>query len=158
MKHWRVPGRARGFTMVEALVALVVLAVGMLGMAGLYVTTLHSGSSAIYRMQAINLATDMADRIRANRTANLFYNDAPANNNCFGAAAVVDCTPEQMAQNDLFLWNTQIGQILPNATGTVVAAGASSPWTYTITLTWYEQGSNTGNVNTAQSYVMTFQI
>jgi len=54
--------RARGFTLVEAMVALVVLAVGMLGIAGLYVTTLRSGGGAIYRMQAVNLAADLADR------------------------------------------------------------------------------------------------
>ncbi|MFO1469002.1 MAG: type IV pilus modification protein PilV [Steroidobacteraceae bacterium] len=150
--------RSRGFTMVEALVALVVLAVGMLGMAGLYVTTLRSGSSAIFRMQAINLATDMADRIRSNRNANLFYNDAPADNNCFGAVAVADCTPEQMAQNDLFLWNAQLTQILPAGNGTVVAAGASAPYTYTITVNWTEQSSTTTDAGTAQSYVMTIQI
>ena len=157
MKTCRGPRPVRGFTMVEALVALVVLAVGMLGMAGLYVTTLRSGSSAIYRMQAINLATDMADRIRANHNANLFYNDAPADNSCFGTAAV-DCTPEQMAQNDLFLWNAQLTQILPAGNGTVVAAGASAPYTYTITVNWTEQSSTTTDAGTAQSYVMTIQI
>ncbi|MBS0613321.1 MAG: type IV pilus modification protein PilV [Proteobacteria bacterium] len=158
MKTCRGPRPVRGFTMVEALVALVVLAVGMLGMAGLYVTTLRSGSSAIYRMQAINLATDMADRIRANHNANLFYNDAPANNPCFGAVATVDCTPEQMAQSDLFQWNAQLTQMLPSGTGTVAVNGASAPYTYTITINWFEQGSDTAVANTAQSYVMTLQI
>ncbi len=150
-------GNMRGFTMVEALVALVVLAVGMLGIAGLYVTTLRSGSSAIYRMQAINLATDMADRIRSNRDANLNYNNAPLDNNCFGTAAV-DCTPQQMAESDLFLWNTQLAQILPSGTGTVVVVGASAPYTYTITLTWFEQGSDTTAAGTAQTYTLQMQI
>src|SRR5438270_1918690 len=50
------PARPRGFTMVEMLVALVVLAVGMLGVAILFGISLHSGSSAISRMQAVNLA------------------------------------------------------------------------------------------------------
>lgn len=149
--------RSRGFTMVEALVALVVLAVGMLGIAGLYVTTLRSGSSAIYRMQAINLATDMADRIRSNRNANLFYNDAAADNSCFGTAAV-DCSPEQMAQSDLFLWNTQLTQILPSGAGTVAVAGASAPYTYTITVTWFEQGSDTTVAASSQTYTMQMQI
>ena len=158
MNTYSRPRGMRGFTLVEALVALVVLAVGMLGMAGLYVTTLRSGSSAIYRTQAINLATDMADRIRANRTANLFYNDAPADNSCFGTVAVTDCTTEQMAQNDLFLWNNQLAQILPSGAGAVVAAGASSPFTYTITVTWFEQGSDTTVAGTSQQYVMTLQI
>ena len=148
--------RARGFTIVEALVALVVLAVGMLGIAGLYVTTLRSGSSAIFRTQAINLATDMADRIRSNRNANVAYNGAPADNSCFGTAAV-DCTPAQMAANDLLLWNTQLAQILPTGTGTVVVAGASAPYTYTITITWLEQGSSVG-AGTQQTYQLQMQI
>jgi len=51
---------------------------GMLGVASLFGISLHSGSSAITRMQAVNLATDLADRIRANRRAGNAYGGAAA--------------------------------------------------------------------------------
>lgn len=143
--------RAGGFTLVEAMVALVVLAVGMLGIAGLYVTTLRSGGGAIYRMQAVNLAGDLADRIRANRTANVAYAGAAANNNCYGAASV-NCAPNLMAANDLFVWQQQVAAILPGGNAAVAVAGAAAPFTYTITVNWVEQGG------VAQSYVLTLQI
>jgi type IV pilus assembly protein PilV len=143
--------RAGGFTLVEAMVALVVLAVGMLGIAGLYVTTLRSGGGAIYRMQAVNLAGDLADRIRANRTANVAYAGAAANNNCYGAASV-NCAPALMAANDLFVWQQQVAAILPGGNAAVAVAGAAAPFTYTITVNWVEQGG------VAQSYVLTLQI
>ena len=156
MSHSVSRGRTRGFTIVEALVALVVLAVGMLGIAGLYVTTLRSGSSAIFRTQAINLATDMADRIRANRNANLAYNAAAADNNCFGVVATADCSAAQMAANDLLLWNSQLALLLPSGTGTVVVTGASAPYTYTITVTWLEQANSTAA--STQTYTLQMQI
>lgn len=143
--------RQRGFSLVEAMVALVVLAVGMLGIAGLYVTTLRSGGGAIYRMQAVNLATDLADRIRVNRGANVAYQGAAANNNCYGAGAV-DCTPAQMAANDLLVWQAQVAAILPGGNGTVAVAGLVAPYTYTITIGWTEQGGQ------ALNYTLTMQI
>ena len=149
--------RADGFTMVEAMVALVVLAVGMLGIAGLYVTTLRSGGGAIYRMQAVNLASDLADRIRANRTANLAYLNPAANNNCYGAASV-DCSPTLMAANDLFVWQNQIVAVLPSGNGAVnvlAGAAATAPYTYTITITWLGTGDTATN---PPSYVLTLQI
>ena len=143
--------RARGFTMIEAMVALVVLAVGMLGIAGLYVATLRSGGGAINRMQAVNLASDLGDRIRANRTANVAYAGAAANNNCYGAASV-NCSPALMAANDLLVWQQQIAAILPGGTGVVVVNGAAAPYTYQITITWTESGG------IASSYLLTLQI
>jgi type IV pilus assembly protein PilV len=144
----------RGFTLVEAMVALVVLAVGMLGIAGLYVTTLRSGGGAIFRMQAVNLASDMADRIRANRTANLAYLGAAANNNCYGAGAV-DCTPAQMAANDLLVWQGQVTAILPagvTAINVVPVVGSATLYAYTVSVSWTETSGGVLN------YTLNFQI
>jgi len=140
-----------GFSLVEVMVALVVLAVGLLGIAGLYVTTLRSGGGSIYRMQAVAFASDLADRIRANRTANVAYAGAAANNNCYGAGSV-NCSPALMAANDLLVWQAQVAQVLPGGNGVVAVAGAAVPYTYTITVSWTEQG------NVAQSYVLNLQI
>jgi len=125
--------------MVEMLVALVVLAVGMLGVASLFGSSLHSGSSAIARMQAVNLAADIADRIRANRRAAGFYAGAAANNGCAGAAPV-SCSPAQMAADDLYWWQRQLSRAIVGGTasGTVVFVGGA-PATYTITSTWTER-------------------
>ena len=55
-----------GFTLVEVLIALVIMSVGMLGIAGLYVHTMQAGRTSILRHHAVTLAGDIADRIRAN--------------------------------------------------------------------------------------------
>jgi type IV pilus assembly protein PilV len=144
----------RGFTLVEVMVALVILSVGLLGIASLYVVTLKSSGGAIYRMQAVNLASDLADRIRANRRANVAYAGAPANNNCYTPAAT--CNAAQMAANDLLVWNAQVAAILPQGNGTVAVAGAAYPYTYTINLSWLESGA--ASAASATTYTMTFQL
>lgn len=151
------PG-SRGFTLVELLVALVVLSIGMLGVAKLFVVTLQGNASATSRLYAVNLAADLADRIRANRTAGAAYAGAGANNNCFGAAlGAVTCSPAQMAANDLLLWQQQVANTWPGGTANALvafAAGApNTPNTYTITINWQEQG--TGQ---QLSYVLNVQI
>jgi type IV pilus assembly protein PilV len=144
----------RGFTLVEMLVALVVLAVGMLGVASLFAVTLQSGGSAISRMQAVNLANDIADRIRANRRAGKAYSLAGADNGCAGkAVGAVKCTAEDMAANDVYLWQQQITAAFPGgtATGAITfdkAAASTLPSTYTITLTWSEAGTTDNSAYT----------
>lgn len=59
----------RGFSIIEVLVALVILSVGLLGLAALQAEGLRGSSSAIQRTAAVNLASDIADRMRANRAA-----------------------------------------------------------------------------------------
>ncbi len=58
-----------GATMIEVLVTVVILSIGLLGMAGLQVRALKNAHGAHYRAQAAQYAYDMADRMRANRTA-----------------------------------------------------------------------------------------
>jgi len=126
----------RGFGLVESLVALVVVSVGMIGIAALYGQGLGASRTALYRTQAVNLASDMADRIRLNRQGGAAYGGAGANGNCGPA---VRCTPAQLAAHDLWLWTTVVGQQLPGGVGTVSYMAALPP-TYTIQVTWQEVG------------------
>src|SRR5688572_11833452 len=132
-----------GFTMVEVLVALVVLAIGLLGIAALYLNSLQSGRTAIYRTQAVTLAADLADRIRMNRTAQAAYDSAFADVEAAVAACATTggCTDAQLASTDLSNWKATIAQLLPNGQGQVVVTApvaAGEPANYVITVRWAE--------------------
>lgn len=152
MKHTALSPASRqcGFTLVESLVALIVLSIGMLGIAALYLESMRAGRTALSRTQAVTLAADMADRIRANATAGVAYAGAGGFNNC--VAGGVDCTPAQMAAEDIQLWLDSIAASLPNGQGLIVFNNALNPPEYTITVSWDEPGE--GNVN----YVLRVQI
>lgn len=109
--------RVSGFTLIETLVAMVVLGVGLLGIASLYVVSLRAGSDAIYRVQAINLASDMADRMRANPKALASY--AAGTSSTTACTQANPCTADQMAQYDLSLWQTELANQLPSGAATI---------------------------------------
>ena len=133
--------RARGFSLVEVMVSLVVLSVGLLGIAALHGQGLGAGRAALYRTVAVNLAADMADRIRVNRLGDVAFGGAPANNGCDpGGGGGVDCTPAQMAAHDLLLWDQQAQALLPNGDTQLIFNAATTPPTYTIRVTWDEAG------------------
>ena len=58
---YQLRNRSRGFTLLEVLVALVVISVGMLGIAGLYVQSMQAGRTSMFRHHAVTLAGDVAD-------------------------------------------------------------------------------------------------
>lgn len=140
--------RHRGVTMVESMVALVVISIGMLGIAGLYLSSLQAGRSANLRVQAVNLAAEMADRIRANRGAKGAYvlaaGTLPSAVTCSGST---DCSPADLATSDQNIWVTAIRAALP---GSPTANGAiaftdnpgATPDRYDITITWREAGQD----------------
>ena len=135
-----------GFSLVEALVSLVVISVGMIGVAALYGQGLNAGSTALYRTVAVTLGADMADRIRTNRTAGAAYNTTTAatNKKCDlepgEPGPVVSCTPADMAVQDRYRWKRQLDARLPNPTGTIGYNPATTPPTYTIDIGWQEPG------------------
>jgi type IV pilus assembly protein PilV len=130
-----------GFSLVEVLIALVIMSVGMLGIAGLYVSSMQAGRTSIFRHNAVTLASDVADRIRANPTAGVDYQGPGGNNNC--VLGNVDCNPAQMAANDIDLWKAQAADTLPNGTITIIFDDNPVPPTYQITVTWDEAGETT---------------
>jgi type IV pilus assembly protein PilV len=86
------------------------------------------------------LAGDVADRIRANPRAGAVYALAGANNNC--VAAGLDCSPAEMAANDIFIWDQQAVDTLPNGDVAIVFDNGIVPPTYRITVSWTEPGEN----------------
>jgi type IV pilus assembly protein PilV len=140
--------RQRGVSIVEALVALVVISVGMLGIAGLYLSSLQASRSAKLRSQAVELVGSLADRIRANRDAataydTAAYGGAPATQSCDTAR----CTAAALAQDDLARWLADLKLGLPGGTavsGTVVVTDRARPLSdnYLITVTWKESDAD----------------
>ena len=128
----------QGFTLVEVLIALIIMSIGMLGIAGLYVHSMQAGRTSLFRHHAVTLAGDIADRIRANPRAVGAYALAGANSNCVDGG--IDCTPAQMAAHDIFLWAQQAADTLPTGTVVVVFNNAPVPPTYQITVQWNEPG------------------
>jgi len=128
----------KGFSLVEVLIALIIMSVGMLGIAGLYVQSMQAGRTSMFRHHAVTLAGDIADRIRANPTAGIAYAGFGADNNCVGGG--VDCNAAEMAANDILLWDQQAVNSLPNGDITIAFDDTVLPPVYTITVAWDEPG------------------
>jgi type IV pilus assembly protein PilV len=129
-----------GFTLIEVLVAILILALGLLGLAALQVTSLKNNQSAYTRSQATQLAYDMADRIRANVTvpSNYIYTTTTVVTAPVGCATTVGCTAANMATNDLYEWRSNILSGLPSGLGTI----SSTNGIYSIIITWDDNRSN----------------
>lgn len=113
-------GNARGYTLIEVLVALLIISLGLLGMAGLQVTSLKQNQSAYMRSQATILAYDIIDRMRANVSAvdngNYFVSNGALTAGCETTSG---CTDAQMAAHDIARWQTRLAEELPSGSGLV---------------------------------------
>ncbi len=134
-----VTNKSQGFSLVEVLIALIIMSVGMLGIAGLYVQSLQAGRTSMFRHNAITLAGDVADRIRANPRALDAYEAATgADNGCI--AGTKNCTPAEMAGNDILLWQQQADDTLPAGDVEITFDDTVTPPEYEINVTWEEPG------------------
>ena len=141
----------RGFSLVEVLIALVIMSVGMLGIAGLYVHSMQAGRTSMLRHHAVTLAGDVADRIRANPRAGIAYQGAGLDGSCVSGG--VNCDEVAMAGHDILLWKQQADDTLPAGDVAVVFDDTGSPPTYAITISWSEPGPDP-----TQSYSITIPV
>jgi type IV pilus assembly protein PilV len=134
----RNPKRLSGFTLIEVLISLVVLAIGLLGLAALQAEGLKNNQNAYARSQATQLAYDLADRIRANLAAKSSYTtiDPSTATTVASCTTTAGCNAAQMAQNDLYEWYSALTDALPLGVGTI-AVDASGK-IYTVSVRWDE--------------------
>jgi type IV pilus assembly protein PilV len=149
-----------GFSMIELLVAVLVMGIGVLGITGLQMVSLQNNRGALVRAEAVQLAYDVMDRIRANPTGNydgiaIGAGPVAPGINCMAA----DCpTDANMAAFDIAVWKCSLGNYntdavcnnlraanvlpavtaqpgLPSGDGSIAVAGNG---VVTVTVQWQE--------------------
>ncbi|MGB5146969.1 MAG: type IV pilus modification protein PilV [Porticoccaceae bacterium] len=152
--------RARGATLIEVLIAVLVLAVGILGLMGLQINGKRTNYAALQRSAAVSLAQDMMNRMRANPNVaptvtflDTNYDTGSYTGDGVGGGtitttpkdcAVVDaaCSPTQLAAYDLWAWEKQLDDAvtsngLINPTGCIdVDLSAADGSLVTVIVAW----------------------
>ena len=139
--------RARGFSLLEVLIALLVLSVGLLGIAGLQTVSLRFNHQSYERTQATVLMSEMYEKIIANPDAaragifNAVGSGTTSGSYTGYGGCPTACNATELATYDIFQWKIAIEEPKKLAQGqgsiTVVPA---NPGTYDITVLWMENG------------------
>jgi len=150
------PSANRGFSLLELLITLVVLSIGLLGIGLMQTTNLGLTKTAFSRTQAMLLASDIADRIRANETFAANYVTSSNTANSTPGCVNASCAGAALASADIQDWSNRIYAEFPGGTGKIMDATASADACpgYTATtvaagfmrviIRWNEAASSTG--------------
>ena len=146
----------QGFSLVEVLVALLVLSIGLLGLAALQTTSLQYNTGSYLRTQATFMAYDIIDRMRANISAVADSDgngyDQPTSSNVTASTNcdITTCTSAQLALYDVKRWYDRAVATLPNATTTPPTIQINSTNMVTITIRWMERDLSMSQTWTVQ--------
>lgn len=117
--------RQGGVTLIEVLITLLVLAVGLLGVAALQGFSLQASQVSYYRTQATNLAYELADHARANRSQVAASGSIPG----------------------MTYWNDRAAELLPAGSVATAVTAAATQGRVTITVTWLDDRENDDNAS-----------
>ena len=146
MKLYSVSTPQNGFSIIEMLIAVLVISIGLLGMAGLQTTGIQQSHNSYLKTQASMLAYDMADRMRSNLQGvgaghydSIDSMDDPVNAKPGCANANTACSAADTATYDIYQWTHKnsagsIASLLPSGYGMVTENGGI----FTITVLWDE--------------------
>lgn len=120
--------RQRGISLIESLVAIVVMALGIMGILGVQMRTLSDTSTSVRRAQAVRLIEDLGERMKANPSALANLNTYVSN---FAAVPSVGscatgCNPAQLAAYDLAVWKRTVRENLPLGKASIFVPPAES--------------------------------
>ncbi|NIK02065.1 type IV pilus modification protein PilV [Xanthomonas cannabis] len=148
---------SRGFTLIEVLIAILVLAFGLLGFALLQTMNVRFVQSANYRTQATNLAYDLIDQMRSNRYLVTQYTAATfaaGSVTQAGACAYPTGTAVSVAQN-IARWQCQVAKALGDkAAATVTYVNGVA----TVSISWGDQRWDKDNPDTITSFALRTEI
>lgn len=127
----------RGATLIEVLVALLVLAIGLLGMLGLQNRALKFSQAALYDSQARHAISDLVERVRMNTRLDAsnaqYYSISQASSSSAATSCVnSNCSPRQLAAWDVSQWLAALTNTLPDAKAEVKYAQGSSELTVSV--------------------------
>jgi type IV pilus assembly protein PilV len=129
-------------TLVEAMIALLVISIGLLGIASLQLTAMNQNASSLNHSQAVWYAYNMSDRIRANITEFNNYDGIDTSNayaqDCLGGP----CSTTEMITADAADWATMMGN-LPGGRG-IIASNADG---LLVTVMWDDEGTGANGTN-----------
>ncbi|HSB96631.1 MAG TPA: type IV pilus modification protein PilV [Spongiibacteraceae bacterium] len=148
----------QGSSLIEVMIALLILAIGLLGFAGMQTRGLVTGRQAFLHSQAELLAEDMLERIRANKSqANLYtmgIADAGVDNGC----DTKSCTAIELRQWDQRKWQSRLDSSLPGGVGEVLAIVGGNPYTTLKITVHYDLDKVSASDADKYKYVLSSQI
>ena len=147
--------RVRGVALIEALVAILILSIGVLGMIGMQSAAIRFEQNSWARSAVSSQIADVADRIRANRGStdtayvyNVAYATERATVNTSTSTFVVSpdcnssaCLPAQVAAYDLAQWRQNLNTQIPGSVGMVTGSRSTN---YNITIAWFDKSRISG--------------
>lgn len=161
-------GGIQGFTLVEVMVALLVMAVGLLGIASMQAVAMSSTGVAGQRSLAAIEAASLASAMHANRaywggtglpsgSFTLTQSGGTVNISDATLATVVDCSngafcaPAALAAYDVQRWGLALADVLPNTTATITCPVLAQTRSCTIRLQWTEAAVSSNRQEAAQA-------
>lgn len=148
-------GRAklqRGLSLIESLVALLVLALGIMGLAGVQTRMLAETRTTNSRAIAVGLIDDLINRMLLNRDRvvlnngyNLAWGLPAAGPDCSAGL----CSDIQLAQSDLFVWRTALARLLPGGDARVYQLPIADGTQFGIMIAWPANEGKVADVDSA---------
>jgi len=148
--------KQKGVTLVEVLVALLVLTIGLVGLAALQLNGLRFNHSAYLRTQSTILAYDIIDSMRVNRDQargggyTIAIGATTAGGSCSSA-----CTPSQLASSELRGWKANLASSLPQGDGSITDIAVGTTRTVRVTVQWQE---DRGDISGVQALIVEAEI
>jgi type IV pilus assembly protein PilV len=156
--HLQGPSGEQGFTLLEGMLAAVILGTGLLAMSAMQGMALVRNVDANELTRITTIASDMTERIQFNRRNAFIYNgiDTQSAGNC----SAINATAQPQAKGDCLLWDSLVDSTqLENVRGTVVVSNVIDPValgqrTVTVTLTWMGSLKSDSSVKRSRSVTL----